>query len=118
MIAALLQYFFIAMFCWAVCEGLQFFMTLTTGKNKKSSRLKYFFIIGWSKLKRQISFGGRLVCEYSRLSSLPVVGTLREMLQRRGTMWLRQLYSQSGVVRPDVKSVKVTLHGTIRNDDF
>ena len=53
MIAALLQYFFIAMFCWAVCEGLQFFMTLTTGKNKKSSRLKYFFIIGWSELKRQ-----------------------------------------------------------------
>ena len=80
MIAALLQYFFIAMFCWAVCEGLQFFMTLTTGKNKKSSRLKYFFIIGWSKLKRQISIGGSLVCEYSRRSSLPVAGTFRDLL--------------------------------------
>ena len=50
-IAALLQYFFIAMFCWALCEGLQLFMTLSTGKNKKSTRLKYFFIIGWSKFK-------------------------------------------------------------------
>ena len=49
-IAALLQYFFIAMFCWAVCEGLQLFLTLATGKTKNSSRLKYFYIIGWSKL--------------------------------------------------------------------
>ena len=48
-IAALLQYFFIAMFCWAVCEGLQLFLTLATGKTKNSSRLKYFYIIGWSK---------------------------------------------------------------------
>jgi len=46
-IAALLQYFFIAMFCWAVCEGLQLFITLTTGKNRESSRLKYFFVVGW-----------------------------------------------------------------------
>ena len=97
MIAALLQYFFIAMFCWTVCEGLQFFMTLTTGKNKKSSRLKYFFIIGWSKLKWQISVGGSVVCEYSRLSVLLVARTFRETLQRRGTIRLRQLYSQSSV---------------------
>ncbi len=48
-IAALLQYFFVAMFCWAVCEGLQLFMTLTTGKNRNYTRLKYFLIIGWSK---------------------------------------------------------------------
>ena len=54
-IAALLQYFFIAMFCWALCEGLQLFMTLSTGKNKKSTRLKYFFIIGWSKSKTSFS---------------------------------------------------------------
>ena len=50
MIAALLQYFFIAMFCWAVCEGLQLFMTLMTGKKNNPSRLKFFYIIGWSKL--------------------------------------------------------------------
>ena len=26
-------------------------MTLATGKNKNSTRLKFFFIIGWSELK-------------------------------------------------------------------
>ncbi|KAJ7391864.1 hypothetical protein OS493_016154 [Desmophyllum pertusum] len=40
-IAALLQYFFVATFCWAVCEGLQLFMTLMTGKNSESSRLNF-----------------------------------------------------------------------------
>ncbi|XP_015773670.1 PREDICTED: brain-specific angiogenesis inhibitor 1-like [Acropora digitifera] len=47
LIAALLQYFFIAMFCWAVCEALQLLMTLITRKIKNSSRLKVFYIIGW-----------------------------------------------------------------------
>ncbi|XP_074622246.1 uncharacterized protein LOC141880636 [Acropora palmata] len=47
LIAALLQYFFTAMFCWAVCEALQLLMTLITRKIKNFSRLKVFYIIGW-----------------------------------------------------------------------
>lgn len=46
-VAALLQYFFIATFCWALCEGLQLLIILATGKNKNSSRLKFFCVIGW-----------------------------------------------------------------------
>ncbi|KAK2570207.1 Adhesion G protein-coupled receptor B3 [Acropora cervicornis] len=47
LIAALLQYFFTAMFCWAVCEALQLLMTLITRKIKNFSRLKVFYIVGW-----------------------------------------------------------------------
>ena len=68
-IAALLQYFFVAMFCWAVCEGLQLFMTLTTGKNRNYTRLKYFYIIGWSKFKTLKTFCSVLMIVLHNVSS-------------------------------------------------
>lgn len=77
LIAALLQYFFTAMFCWAVCEALQLLMTLITRKIKNSSRLKVFYIIGWGKCSED-SFCFCCKCSLlSRNTSLPYLSILR-----------------------------------------
>ena len=77
LIAALLQYFFTAMFCWAVCEALQLLMTLITRKIKNSSRLKVFYIIGWGKCSED-SFCSCCKCSLlSRNTILPYLPILR-----------------------------------------
>ena len=48
-IAALLQFFFISMFCWMMVEGLQLWLTMITGKSKDPARTKYFYIVGYCK---------------------------------------------------------------------
>ncbi|XP_048580125.1 uncharacterized protein LOC5504243 isoform X2 [Nematostella vectensis] len=46
-VAALLQYFFIAVICWMVVEGFQLYMVLGSGKNRNPARRKWFYLIGW-----------------------------------------------------------------------
>ena len=47
--AALLQYFFLAAFCWMLCEGIMLYLMLVVVFSTLSKNWWFFLIIGWGK---------------------------------------------------------------------
>ena len=47
--AALLHYFFLAGFCWMLCEGIMLYLMLVVVFSRLSRKWWFFFILGWGK---------------------------------------------------------------------
>lgn len=51
MLAALLHYFLLALFCWMLCEGvLLYFLLVKVFGGGAEDKVKYFYLFGWGKL--------------------------------------------------------------------
>ena len=48
-VAALLHYFFLAAFCWMLCEGIYLFLILVIVLTTLSKKWWLFLLIGWGK---------------------------------------------------------------------
>ena len=48
-VAALLHYFFLAAFCWMLCEGVIIYLMLVAIFSKFSKRWWFFLILGWGR---------------------------------------------------------------------
>jgi hypothetical protein len=48
--AALLNYFFLAVFCWMLCESVMLYLLLVVVFSKLSKRLWFFLLLGWGKV--------------------------------------------------------------------
>ena len=48
-VAALLHYFFLAAFCWMLCEGIMLYLMLVVVFSRLSRKWWFFLIIGWGK---------------------------------------------------------------------
>ena len=48
-VAALLHYFFLAGFCWMLCEGIMLYLMLVVVFSRLSKKWWFFLIIGWGK---------------------------------------------------------------------
>jgi hypothetical protein len=46
-VAALLHYFFTAVFCWMLCEGIMLYLMLVLVFNRISKKWWLFFLLGW-----------------------------------------------------------------------
>jgi len=44
-----MQYFFLASFCWMLCEGIMLYLKLVVVFNGLSKKWWFFLILGWSK---------------------------------------------------------------------
>ncbi len=49
LVAALLQYFFLAAFCWMLCEGIYLFLILVVVFSTLPKKWWLFLLIGWGK---------------------------------------------------------------------
>jgi latrophilin 3 len=47
--AALLNYFFLAVFCWMLCESVMLYLLLVVVFSKLSKRWWFFLLLGWGK---------------------------------------------------------------------
>jgi len=50
-VAALLQYIFLAAFCWMLCEGVMLYLMLVVVFSKLSKRWWFFLLLGWRECK-------------------------------------------------------------------
>ena len=49
-LAALLHYFLLALFCWMLCEGvLLYILIVKVFGGKAEDEVKYFYIFGWGR---------------------------------------------------------------------
>ena len=48
-VAALLHYFFLAAFCWMLCEGVMLYLMLVVVFSKLSKKWWFFLILGWGE---------------------------------------------------------------------
>ena len=49
-IAALLHYFLLALFCWMLCEGVLLYILLVkVFGGGADDKVKYFYLLGWGK---------------------------------------------------------------------
>ena len=48
-VAALLHYFFLASFCWMLCEGVMLYLMLVVVFSTMAKRWWFFLLLGWSK---------------------------------------------------------------------
>jgi len=46
-VAALLQYLFLAAFCWMLCEGVMLYLMLVVVFSKLSKKWWFFLLLGW-----------------------------------------------------------------------
>ena len=50
-VAALLHYFFLCVFCWMLCEGIMLYLLLVVVFSKMAKQWWLFFIIGYCMIK-------------------------------------------------------------------
>ena len=48
-VAAFLNYFFLAVFCWMLCEAVMLYLMLVVVFSKLSKRWWFFLLLGWGK---------------------------------------------------------------------
>ena len=53
--AALLQYFFLAAFCWMLCEGIMLYLMLVVVFSRLSKKWWLFLLIGYCMLIRVVN---------------------------------------------------------------
>ncbi len=46
-VAALIQYFFLASFCWMLCEGIMLYLLIVKVFGKAAQRWYWLLILGW-----------------------------------------------------------------------
>ena len=49
MVAALLHYLFLAVFCWMLCEGVMLYLMLVVVFSRLSKKWWFFLLLGWRK---------------------------------------------------------------------
>ena len=49
-VAALLHYFFLAAFCWMLCEGIMLYLMLVMVFSRLSKKWWLFLLLGWGKI--------------------------------------------------------------------
>jgi len=48
-VTAIMQYFFLASFCWMLCEGIMLYLMLVLVFSGLSKKWWFFLILGWSE---------------------------------------------------------------------
>ena len=48
-VAALLQYLFLAAFCWMMCEGIMLYLMLVVVFSTLSKKWWFFLLLGWGE---------------------------------------------------------------------
>jgi len=48
-VSAMLQYFFLASYCWMLCEGIMAYLLLVVVFSGLSKKWWFFLILGWSE---------------------------------------------------------------------
>ena len=50
-VTVLLHYFFLAAFCWMLCEGIMLYLMLVVVFSRLSKKWWFFLLLGWGKLR-------------------------------------------------------------------
>ena len=48
-VAGLLHYFFLASFCWMLCEGVMLYLMLVVVFSKLSKKWWFYLLLGWGE---------------------------------------------------------------------
>jgi len=67
-VTAITQYFFLASFCWMLCEGIMLYLMLVVVFSDLSKKWWFFFILGWSKC---LQTSVRVYSTLFKMGSLP-----------------------------------------------